>query len=157
MHFSASFGLKKGTKNWQLSNRVFNVLKRWLSHHFYDFEEEPNLISALSDFISQCMTKSSDNSMQKAGEQLATLLKQRVLSNLTLPVLWSIFFWGITTSFSQSWMALRERKRSSSASPHHHQFCLHLCHPCIQLSRQVHIDFLQLGHCSIEHSYSLKN
>ncbi len=60
------------------AHRVFNVAKRWLSDHFYDFVEDRNLVNILNDSIIRAMLTSPDVSMQKAGEQLAMLLKQKV-------------------------------------------------------------------------------
>lgn len=59
-------------------SRVFNVAKRWLSDHFYDFAEDRNLINFLNDSIIRAMLTSPDVSMQKAGEQLSSILKQKV-------------------------------------------------------------------------------
>jgi hypothetical protein len=58
--------------------RVFNVLKRWVTVHFYDFEEDQTLMASLMDFITNTMIKGSNVTMQKAGEQLKSLIDKKV-------------------------------------------------------------------------------
>jgi hypothetical protein len=54
------------------------VAKRWLSDHFYDFAEDRNLVDLLNNSIIRAMITSPDVSMRKAGEQLASILKQKM-------------------------------------------------------------------------------
>lgn len=41
--------------------RVINVLKKWLTNHFYDFQDEKRVLNKLNHFIKEKATKSLDN------------------------------------------------------------------------------------------------
>ena len=56
--------------------RVFNVLFTWLTHHFYDFEEDAILSKELSSFVEEHMA--TKITMKTNAQQILKSLEKKV-------------------------------------------------------------------------------
>ena len=55
-NFLINTWIESGTLSWisndsSLLHRVLNVFRQWVEHHFYDFENDPDLRSRLEEYI----------------------------------------------------------------------------------------------------------
>lgn len=57
--------------------RVFNVLKSWIIHHYYDFENDPELVKNFHQFIQDKMAPT----MRSCATQLTKAMEIRVTSH----------------------------------------------------------------------------
>eukprot|EP01087_Luapelamoeba_hula_P024732 TRINITY_DN951_c0_g1_i2.p1 TRINITY_DN951_c0_g1~~TRINITY_DN951_c0_g1_i2.p1 ORF type:complete len:1420 (+),score=271.34 TRINITY_DN951_c0_g1_i2:114-4373(+) len=57
--------------------RVFNVLQKWVSHHFYDFAEDRSLVDTILDFISDKMMANKES----AALQLKRMVNRKLEGN----------------------------------------------------------------------------
>lgn len=70
----------KDIENWKknvqtpIHLRVSNVIKYWVTHHFYDFENDPVLLKQLQEFVDKKINKS----MTTFASQIQKSLKKRV-------------------------------------------------------------------------------
>ncbi|KAL6054788.1 Son of sevenless 1 [Balamuthia mandrillaris] len=61
------------TKRNRVRLRVFNVLKTWVSNHFYDFAEDSNLLEVLTDFIAHMEL----SGMETASTHLRNIIERK--------------------------------------------------------------------------------
>ena len=62
----------KKTKQKPIQLRVFNTIKTWVTHYFYDFRENPQLVESMKSFCDEIMSVS----MASAAKQVVSLIEK---------------------------------------------------------------------------------
>ncbi|XP_062851740.1 son of sevenless homolog 2 isoform X2 [Trichomycterus rosablanca] len=57
--------------------RVLNVFRQWVEHHFYDFENDPELRNRLEDYITNTL-QLRGKSMRKWVESISKIIKRKI-------------------------------------------------------------------------------